>query len=635
MAIDTKVGTQRRSVEKSYLATIRDIVSLVNATTDIATIIQNIVDAVCRYTNWDRSVIIAAEPASGHSIIIVESLKQGLAPFDVSRVWELATSPILQVIETRGPLVVPDTSVSEFPAYSDPRFASRFKTIAFLPLNCHDGEGRDLVLSVHSAAPVDVAQDELELLQTICHLAAIAVNRAQLIRKERLQSQRLSRSAAAGSGLMSAALEATPPATMLARLESVLSAPIAVANFSEGSVWVTRSPFQDCSDDEWQKLVEDDDVFQQFFEMTTAHASAGLKRILWNFETPLPVKTIAIDLHPIRLDGILVGSMIVFHSEEELGAVESEIEKVNTQQALTALSSYLLRSHLALKNQMLENSRFFARLFEGNVKDSGRIPYIAKQAGIEWGLPSRILAIGGGSSEGHFPNPDEVLRYLIRAMSESNTPGSAVEIEGNVIVHLRAPVANQKTINSLVARIDRLLRLGGDRSPVVAVSDPIESIATYGDIYQQCVRTVALAQKSGRTGMVSMADFGPFSLLLNELNGNTIDAFVARTLGDIIEHDTQKSSDYLETISALTAASFQLPDAARALHIHVSTLRYRLSRLEQLFTIDLSDEDTRLSLALAVRIHGANNAGSGIGTKSGNVGNKNSNRRKSDDREND
>ncbi|WP_204352671.1 PucR family transcriptional regulator [Salinicola halophilus] len=58
----------------------------------------------------------------------------------------------------------------------------------------------------------------------------------------------------------------------------------------------------------------------------------------------------------------------------------------------------------------------------------------------------------------------------------------------------------------------------------------------------------------------------------------------------------------LATLRALGASGFQLAQAARALEIHISTLRYRLERLEQALNRDLADPETRLQLQIAVRL---------------------------------
>jgi DNA-binding PucR family transcriptional regulator len=46
---------------------------------------------------------------------------------------------------------------------------------------------------------------------------------------------------------------------------------------------------------------------------------------------------------------------------------------------------------------------------------------------------------------------------------------------------------------------------------------------------------------------------------------------------------------------------WNLRAAARAVHVHVSTLRYRLSRVEAIAGIDLQRHEDRLALELALR----------------------------------
>lgn len=61
----------------------------------------------------------------------------------------------------------------------------------------------------------------------------------------------------------------------------------------------------------------------------------------------------------------------------------------------------------------------------------------------------------------------------------------------------------------------------------------------------------------------------------------------------------------LETLAALADSGFQLAQTARALDIHISTLRYRLERLEASLGMNLNDADTRLQLQVAMRLFSA------------------------------
>ncbi|OLO02758.1 MULTISPECIES: PucR family transcriptional regulator [Salinicola] len=58
----------------------------------------------------------------------------------------------------------------------------------------------------------------------------------------------------------------------------------------------------------------------------------------------------------------------------------------------------------------------------------------------------------------------------------------------------------------------------------------------------------------------------------------------------------------LETLTALADSGFQLAQTARALDIHISTLRYRIERLETALSMNLNDADIRLQLQVAMRL---------------------------------
>jgi purine catabolism regulator len=57
----------------------------------------------------------------------------------------------------------------------------------------------------------------------------------------------------------------------------------------------------------------------------------------------------------------------------------------------------------------------------------------------------------------------------------------------------------------------------------------------------------------------------------------------------------------LETIEAYLGQSGHLTNTAKALGIHIATLRYRLERIADVSGLNLSDPEVRLSLQLALR----------------------------------
>jgi purine catabolism regulator len=78
------------------------------------------------------------------------------------------------------------------------------------------------------------------------------------------------------------------------------------------------------------------------------------------------------------------------------------------------------------------------------------------------------------------------------------------------------------------------------------------------------------------------------------------DEFVKRTL-DVLEH-AKGSADLKGTLRTLCQTGFSLSATADRLQIHISTLRYRLERLEAILERDLRDPVVRFELQLAFAV---------------------------------
>jgi DNA-binding PucR family transcriptional regulator len=70
------------------------------------------------------------------------------------------------------------------------------------------------------------------------------------------------------------------------------------------------------------------------------------------------------------------------------------------------------------------------------------------------------------------------------------------------------------------------------------------------------------------------------------------------------DHDATHQSAYLETVAAWLDHPGDPREAARLLHVHPNTLRYRMVRLGDVAELDLHDPETRLALRLQLRALG-------------------------------
>ena len=80
------------------------------------------------------------------------------------------------------------------------------------------------------------------------------------------------------------------------------------------------------------------------------------------------------------------------------------------------------------------------------------------------------------------------------------------------------------------------------------------------------------------------------------------DEYVRQWLGALIDYDAAKNSDLVQTLSHYLECGGNYDESAAALHVHRSTLRYRLGRIADLTGADLRNIDTRFNLHAATRV---------------------------------
>jgi len=70
---------------------------------------------------------------------------------------------------------------------------------------------------------------------------------------------------------------------------------------------------------------------------------------------------------------------------------------------------------------------------------------------------------------------------------------------------------------------------------------------------------------------------------------------------NLIAHDEENGTEYVETLVALMDAFGNASTVAARMHIHANTVRYRIRRITEICDVDLADGTTRLALELEIR----------------------------------
>ncbi len=160
-------------------------------------------------------------------------------------------------------------------------------------------------------------------------------------------------------------------------------------------------------------------------------------------------------------------------------------------------------------------------------------------------------------------------------------------------------------VDRLVADLDRLVRgdAGGGRH---SFSVGVSRVATDPDdlvrAYEQARKAVRIGRRlHGDGARASFDRLGVHRLLSLIPDTAELRGFVDEVLGELAG-DGGDAVDLRRTLAVLLETNCNVAEAARRLHFHYNTLRYRISKLERLVGPFTTDPALRLDLSLALRV---------------------------------
>ena len=135
----------------------------------------------------------------------------------------------------------------------------------------------------------------------------------------------------------------------------------------------------------------------------------------------------------------------------------------------------------------------------------------------------------------------------------------------------------------------------------VGFSGPAEAPAGIAGALREVSSVMESLARFKRWGqVVAVPELGLTGLLAAVTDERLVD-YSRRHLGPLIAHDSARKGNLVQTLRAYLETGEQ-QQAAQRLRIHPNTLRYRLDRIREIVAVDLEDPETRLNLAVALRV---------------------------------
>jgi purine catabolism regulator len=172
-----------------------------------------------------------------------------------------------------------------------------------------------------------------------------------------------------------------------------------------------------------------------------------------------------------------------------------------------------------------------------------------------------------------------------------------------VVVLLGVP--RDGDVDRLVGELERQVRAdggGGRGSFSLGVSRVAAGPTALPGAYEQARKAVRIGRRlSGDGARTSFDRLGVHRLLSLIPDTAELRGFVDEVLGELAG-DGGEAVDLRHTLAVLLDTNCNVAEAARRLHFHYNTLRYRIDKLERLVGPFTSEAPRRLDLALALRV---------------------------------
>ncbi|WP_018658160.1 PucR family transcriptional regulator ligand-binding domain-containing protein [Actinomadura flavalba] len=207
----------------------------------------------------------------------------------------------------------------------------------------------------------------------------------------------------------------------------------------------------------------------------------------------------------------------------------------------------------------------------------------------------------------------DALDRPVRQVFVTDLPDPSRYLDGGELVLTglmwrRGPYDSVPFVAALAARRVAALAAGEAAAPVPG--DLVEACERYGvplvavpaETTLSRVMAIVVRRLDAETAEGDTAVPASHAALLARLPEDARRRFRQQVLGAVIGYDRRHRSDLLGTLTQFLACSCSWTAAARALNLHVNTLRYRVRRIEQLTGRDLSRLEDRVDLLLAVSL---------------------------------
>ena len=467
------------------------------------------------------------------------------------------------------------------------------------------------VLTVGTELDAGFVQEDARLLTAFAKHAAVAIDNARRFEHEALlvgelerANDELSRSLTVQRRLVDQVLSDAGPEAVLKELSTLLARAVVLQDHRLRII-AGASPR---GGERWDELVINPSALENpaLRRFLGDLAAAGRTRVVPDILGP-PSRLCA----PVTSGRFNVHGYLVLPEQPSTTTDRALIDAAATGMALE-----MLKQAARVETEQLVRGELVTDLVSGLYNDEELMAARASRLGYDLSRARDLLVIRIDERPGAMTRlGGEVVRTslmvtdVVQSELKSVAPESIVGgIAGGVVI-LASPGSRQsggygsRSPRALAELLcGRLAEALPEHSFSAAVGELCSRPDAYARSFDLAQRSLDAMAKVGRHGVViDVAELGLYRLVVAATPNEELNTFVRGTLQPLLDQG-QRGQDLIETFQAYIDSGFNQRETARRAYLHINTVANRLQKIEQLLNVRLSEPDTLVELAVALRI---------------------------------
>lgn len=294
-------------------------------------------------------------------------------------------------------------------------------------------------------------------------------------------------------------------------------------------------------------------------------------------------------LAPIVVHGEIYGYMWIIADVHGL----SQIDMMAIEVGATIAALLMLYQESVQTAEASLKGSLMSQLIEGDANRETILTDQSLRYGVDLRLSYLMMIVETDGTQPRYVS--QMYRVINQVLSQSETQAVAGQFAGQVVILVQANQNVDELAKALIARLT-----DNNGAVRVGISMTHKNAVNVGRVHQQCVEVLDITRRlNDPKSIQKFADLGYIHTLfhagVDSLHSNPY----VPVLRDLL---TEKQADLFNTLETYLDEGGNSVQTADTLHIHRSTLNYRLTRIREICNVELSSPAVRTNLQIAVKL---------------------------------